>query len=212
MIDSGRHVLRTFYEVCAVTSEGTKMALLPGSPEAVRADSLIDQLAEYGITYVTGGNVLVDPAATHRSPYENSSLGLFSDLSDAPAVRVADAMIALLPRQPELAPNARLVLNSLTPGQPRYRLFLARLLAAAALQRIWRFVLGIYLGSQSDIDVADLCRALDLPDPEQDHGEALLAAVARWLDPTETTDWAGGWEDAAAQLLSDLRFEAPQSA
>ncbi|HVA91268.1 MAG TPA: hypothetical protein VNL71_15650 [Chloroflexota bacterium] len=79
------------------------------------------------------------------------------------------------------------------------------------MQRIWRFVLGIYLGPQPDVEVADLCRMLDLPDPEQDHGEALLVAAARWLDPTETTDWAGSWEDAAAQLLSDLRFEPAQS-
>jgi hypothetical protein len=120
------------------------MALLPGSPEAVRADSLIDQLAEYGITYITGGQGAGNQLDTNSRPHANNpaAVRLFAELSDAPAVRVAD-----------------------------------------------------------------LCRMLDLPNAEQDHGEALLAAVSRWLDPTETTDWAGGWENAAAQLLSDLRFE-----
>ncbi|HEY8286854.1 MAG TPA: hypothetical protein VIJ28_20885 [Chloroflexota bacterium] len=185
------------------------MALLPGSPEAVRADSLIDQLAEYGITYITGGQGAGNHLDTNSRPHANNpaAVRLFAELSDAPAVRVADAMVALLLRHPELAPQAREVLNSLEPWHPQYRLFLARFLAAAALQRIWRFVLDIYRGSQAIIDVADLCRMLDLPNAEQDHGEALLAAVSRWLDPTETTDWAGGWENAAAQLLSDLRFE-----
>jgi hypothetical protein len=74
------------------------------------------------------------------------------------------------------------------------------------LQRIWHFVLRIYLGPQPAIDVEVLCHTLGLPSPEQDHGEALLMAVAEWLDPSKTVDWASSWEDVAEQLLSDLRF------
>jgi len=90
------------------------MALLADTPEAACVDRLIDQLAEYGVTYITGGHGADGQMTTHGWSHEHdpaSTVRLFADLSDAPVVRVADAMIALLLRHPELALYARQVLS-----------------------------------------------------------------------------------------------------
>lgn len=188
------------------------MALLPYTPEAARADNLIARLAAQGITYITGGHPLETSPVANAYVTEDRALiiQLIADLVDAPSVRLTDSIITLLLRHPDYVPLAREVLEHLSPTDPRFRSLLARLLAAAALQRIWHFVLRIYLGSQPAIDVEALRHRLGLPSPEQDHGEALLVAAAQWLDPSETIDWVAGWEDAAAQLLSDLRFADAQ--
>jgi hypothetical protein len=118
-------------------------------------------------------------------------------------------LIALLLRHPEYAAEARTLLATIGETDRRYRPLLARILAAAALQHIWGFVLRIYLGDQPRITVEDLCETLGLPFPSEEHGDALLRAAAQLLDPAGTINWASSWEDAADQLLTDLRLKAP---
>ena len=89
------------------------------------------------------------------------------DLAQAPSARLRDALIALLLRHPEHAAAAREALNAAPPESPTRMSLLARLLAAAALQREHAAAFAPYLPGYRSIDVADLVAAHGLPMPEE---------------------------------------------
>ena len=183
--------------------------MLPGllCDEAVW-DDLVDRLAVYDVTYLTGGSAEHGRQSRYRGPNDVEIHSLVADLAQAPEPRLRDALIALLLRHPEQTSAVCTVIAKLPPDDPARRELVVRLLAAAALQRVWGFVLPLYLPGQPRIMVDDLVASLGLPRPEEEGGEALLDAAARTLAGPYPFDWKSGWEDAADQLLTQLRLAA----
>jgi len=173
---------------------------------AVCAD-LVDRLAVYDVTHLGGGSA----DAGRPSPYQNvaavAAPRLLRDLARAPEPRLRDALIALLLRHPEHATTVRAVLSALAPDDSTRASLTARLLAAAALQRIHRAALAQDLPGYALIDVADLVAAYDLPSPEDEGGQALLRAAKEALAGRHGwLDYVDGWEDVAQHALRELHW------
>ncbi len=167
-------------------------------------NDLVDRLQVYGVTHLTGGSQI----SPYRGPQDVPLHILVADLARAPEPRLRDALIPLLLRHPEHAVVVHDVLATLPGTDPVWHELRARLLAVAALQRIWRYVLALYLPAQAPIALDSLISALGLPPVEEREGEALLAAAAGLLAGSFPIDWADAWEDAADHLLTELRLAA----
>jgi hypothetical protein len=187
------------------------MPTVQGTSEAAAYDDFVDRLAAYDVTYLTGGNADSKALATTQTTGDVGTLTL--DLIRAPEPRLRESVIALLLRHPELAPSARVAIDSLAHDDPSRSALQARLLVAAALQHIWRFVLPLYLPGQPRIDVDDLTRQLGLSLADYEGRDALLQAVPRLMASPHIVDWPGTWEDVADQILTSLRLRgAPNPA
>lgn len=161
-------------------------------------DDLVDRLVAHDVTHLVGGSGTARVAA-------DADLGrLIPDLARAPEPRLRDALIALLLRHPEDAAAVRAAMAGLSHGSPAWMSLLARLLAAAALQREHAAYWARALPGHRPIDVADLVAALGLPAPEEDAGRALLAAAQELMRGRyRTIDYADGWEDVARHALRE---------
>lgn len=181
----------------------------PAEPTGAGAwDDLVDQLDAYGVSYLAGGSLDGRGSRPQRRRKACAPDQLIRDLALAEDPRLSDALIALLLRRPELARSVRVVITELPPDEPRRDSLVARLIAAAALQQIWSFVLPLYLPAQERIPIADLVAEFALSGPEDNDGEALLERAAQLLKGPFPYDWVGAWEDAAEQLLTQLRLAA----
>jgi len=186
-----------------ITSIAEQMSMLLGRPDARLAAEdirdVVDRLVAYDVTYLTGGSAV----SLYSGPDDVDPVGLIRDLAQAPNARLRDALIALLLRHPEFSATVRTVFASMQPDDPARRPLLARLLAAAALQRMGGGAL-----SRTRIDVRDLVSALDLPAPDVEEGDALLQGVARLLTGPYPVDWIDGWMDVLRHTLAEAKRES----
>lgn len=175
-------------------------------------DDMVDRLAAHGVTYLAGGSIDAGVVSPYRGPRDVDLALLIRDLAQAPEPRLRDALIALLLLHPEYT-SAVYAFRSALAADDTTRLWLdGRLLAAAALQRLWQDALAHYLVPQPLIDVVGLLAEYDLPAPEVEGGRALLCAAGRLLAGTRPVDYVGGWEDVARHVLRELQWTAPVSA
>lgn len=189
----------------------TEHVVLPGLvyDQAVW-DDLVDRLAVYNVTYLTGGSADYGRESPYRTTDDVDIHSLIHDLARAPEPRLRDALIALLLRHPELAPTALDVAGATETDDSNRLLIRVSVLVAAALRTTWSFVLGIYLPGQPSIDADDVAAELGVPRPCEDYGRPCIAAVAELLraDQGFPFDYEGGWDDVAGHVLQELRFEA----
>ncbi len=133
-------------------------------------DSLVAQLRELGVRYLTPTDAKLDETRRVAAP---ELIGQLASQSDP---RLRHALIAVFILHPELA--------GALPGQlaaldlaARVEL-MAHYMAAVYLQRMWRTRLGFYLDVQLLPDL--FSSELGLPSPEERHGKTGLHAVAQW--------------------------------
>jgi len=173
-------------------------------------DDIVDRLAVYDLHYLTGGSAWEGRLSPYRSPADAPIDTLVLDLARASQGRLQNALVALLFRHPERAPVAVAAAERLALDDRARLVLQASVLAAAALRRMWRFVLDIYLPGQPASDASELVRELDVPSPEEDYGRPCLAAVADLLRAGQPFPFAyeRGWRDVAEHVLRELRIEA----
>lgn len=180
------------------------LACQGGRLDPIVWDDLVDRLAAHDVTHLGGGSGDAGRASPYVAPYSVDLMQLVRDLARAPEPRLRDGLIALLMRHPEYAAAVRGVLSSMEAQDPARYAIVARLLAAAALQREHAATWERALPSYQQIDVADLVTALDLPAPEEDDGRALLAAAQELVRGRHRTlDYIDGWEDVARHALRE---------
>ncbi len=168
-------------------------------------DDMVDRLAVYDVTHLGGGSADYGRPSPYHGPADVDLRLLILDVAQAPAARLRDALIALLLRHPEDAAAVREVMDVLPPDSPARMSLLARLLAAAALQREHGAAFASHLPSYPPIEVADLIAAYELPAPEEGDGRPLLEAVQRLVrGRLQTVDYVDGWEDVARHALREL--------
>ena len=168
-------------------------------------DDLVDRLAVHDVTHLGGGSADYGRPSPYRGPADTDLRLLILDVARAPEPRLRDALIALLLRHPEDAAAVREVMDVLPPDSPARMSLLARLLAAAALQREHATTWARARPGAAAIDVGDLVAAYDLPSPEEEDGRALLAAAQRLVrGRLRTVDYVDGGEDVARHALREL--------
>ncbi len=189
-----------------ITSIAEQMSMMLGRPDARMAAEdirdVVDRLVAYDVTYLTGGSADASAVSLYSGPDDVDPVGLVRDLAQAPNARLRDALIALLLRHPEFSAMVRTVFASMQTDDPARRPLLARLLAAAALQRMGDGAL-----SWTRIDVSDLVSALDLPAPDVGEGDALLKGAAGLLTGPYPIDWIDGWMDVLRHTLAEAKRE-----
>jgi len=167
-------------------------------------DDLVDRLATCDVTHLTGGSAAYG-RVTDRGPSDVELAQLIRELARAPEPRLRDALIALLLRHPEDAPVFRQVIGTLPAEHPARASLLARLFAAAALQREHYALWARALPGYPLIDVADLVAETGLPAPEIEGGQALLRAAQGLVSGRyPLVDYVDGWEDVARHALREL--------
>lgn len=173
-------------------------------------DDLVDRLAVYDVQYLTGGSVWDGRASPYRSRADVPPQALVTELARADEGRMRDALVALLFRHPELAPDALAAAEQAADDARTRLLIRASVLAAAALRTWWGFVLDIYLPGQPPIDADALARTQGVPSPRSEYGRPCLAALADQLRAGQPFPFAyeRGWQLAAGHILEDLRSEA----
>jgi len=191
-----------------ITTLAEQMILMLGEPGTDLKDSqlraLVDRLAVFDVTYLTGGSADADEVSPYHAPKDVNIDALVLDLTRASSPRLRDALIALLLRHPEVAPAVRRVHAAMASDDSARRMLLSRLLAAAALQ----YKAGAALPAQPRIAVGDLVRRLHLPSLEERGGQALLEAAARLLAGPYPIDWVNAWEDVLAHILWEVHGAA----
>jgi len=189
------------------TADSVQIAVPPVDP---RWDDIVDRLAVYDLHYLTGGSAWDGRRSPYSSPADAPFDTLALDLARASQGRLQNALVALLFRHPERAPAAVSADERLAPDDRARLVLQASVLAAAALRRMWRFVLDIYLPGQPAIDASELVREFGVPSPEEDYGRPCLAAVADLLRAGQPFPFAyeRGWGDVVEHVLRELRIEA----
>ena len=139
-------------------------------PSDTDHDSLVAQLRELGVCYLTPTDARVDETRRYTAPE------LIGRLASHPDPRLRHALIAVLIRHPELADEVRKLIDVLDPAA-RVEL-MAHYMAAVYLQRMWHTRLGFYLDVQLLPDL--FSSELGLPSPEERHGKTGLHATAQW--------------------------------
>lgn len=168
-------------------------------------DDVVDRLAVYDVTHLAGGSSAYGWVAAGRGPVGDDLDRLIRELARASEPRLRDALIALLLRHPEDAPALRRVMETLPAEHPARASLLARLLAAAALQREHYAAWARALPGRPLIDVADLVASEGLPAPEVDDGRALLRGAQGLVSGQHPwVDYVDGWEDVARHALREL--------
>ena len=175
-----------------------------------RWDDLVDRLAVYDVSYLTGGSVWDSRTPPYHTPGDVSIVALVTDLAQAPQGRLRNALVALLFRHPELVRSAYAAADQLAHDERARLLIRASILAAAALRTLWRFVLDIYLPDQPEINAEHIARALGVPSPREEYGRACLSALADVLREGQPFPFAyeREWHDVAGHVLESLRAEA----
>ncbi len=180
------------------------LACQGGRLDPIVWDDLVDRLAAHDVTHLGGGSVDAGRALPYAGPHSVDLMQLVRDLARAPEPRLRDGLIALLLRHPEHAAVVRGVLSSMEARDPARYAIVARLLAAAALQREHAVNWACALPGYQQIDVADLTAAEGLPAPEEDNGRLLLAAAQELVRGRHRTlDYMDGWEDVARHALRE---------
>ena len=133
-------------------------------------DSLVAQLRELGVRYLTPTDAQVDETRRVATP------DLLGRLAAHPDPRLRHALIAVFILHPDLAGEVPKLIDVLDPAA-RVEL-MAHYMAAVYLQRMWRTRLGFYLDVRLLPDL--FSSELGLPSPEERHGKTGLHAVAQW--------------------------------
>lgn len=184
--------------------------LILGAPDAPRDNDmvrdLVDRLAVYSVTYLTGGSVDHGFTSPYSGPQDVPIHALIRDLARVANARLNDALIALLLRHPEYAPAVCTVFAQMSPGDYARRLLIARLLASAALQQKGDAALTLDGTEPQPIDVAGLVACLGLPCVREEGGEALLRAAAELLTGPVPVDWIDGWKDVLQHVLREVQW------
>lgn len=142
---------------------------------------LLAELRARGIGYLSGER---DPAVEAEvAAHPLAAAALLLALAACEEPRVRDATIALLLLHPELAstvPSGPLVEGRDDgPRQDAHEQVFVLALAAMYLQRMWRSKLRLTLGPRADL-ACEQWRALGLPAPAEEQGEAGLRALAAY--------------------------------
>ncbi len=181
------------------------LACWGGRFDSTMWDDVVDRLAVYDVTHLSGGTADTGLPSPYRGSDDVDLPRLIRALARAPEPRLRDALVALLLRHPEHAPAVRAVIASLPIDDPARASLTARLLVAAALQARHYAAFARDLPGYAPIDVADLVAVIGLPAPEVVDGGALLRAAQelvagrhRWVD------FVDGWEDVARHTLREL--------
>lgn len=173
-------------------------------------DDLVDRLAVHDIRYLTGGSAWDRRESTYQTPEDAPVERLITDLVHAPQARLRHALVALLFRHPEYADTAMRLALETTLAVRAELVLRASVLIAAALRRMWRFTLSIYLPDQPEIDASALAASLGVPDPELDYGRPCLHALAERLRLGQPFpfNYESAWRSTAQRVLAQLRLEA----
>lgn len=129
---------------------------------------------------------------------------LFQCLAEASAVRLQEAAIVLLLTSPELAGEARVAIERLQG--PARRRAMARYVAAAALQRMWRTRLLTDLGPQPWIAPAYL-QELGLPELDGDFGRTTLRALCQQEEALYGHDAWAGYTSLMDLFLAEIQLK-----
>jgi hypothetical protein len=125
-------------------------------------------------------------------------------LLTASDVRLQEALIPLLLTHPELADDARSVIDSLR-GDTREQA-IDKYVAAAALQRMWRSRIDLWLGPKPWIPDAYREEELALPSLDEEFGERTLWELAK----RERARWGynawAGYTSLMDLFLSEIRL------
>lgn len=116
-------------------------------------------------------------------------------------MRLQEAAIALLLTHPDMASAARRAIAKLD-GEPRVRA-IRRYVAAAALQRMWRSRLALWLGPKPLIEPAYLDE-LRLPSLQADDGRATLWTLAAQEEARYGYDAWAGYGSLMDLLLAEM--------
>ncbi len=179
-------------------------------------DQIVEALQQQGVLYLTGGSGWdqpVAPASDLQPETLQESQTLLRVLAGSRHARLRDAVIALLLLHPDYAGSAQTLLagGSLSPAA--HNVLQSRLIAAACLQRLWRFTLSIYRPGQPLIP-ADVVEGTGLPSPDEDYGRPCFRALIEGLATGEPFPFNYGAEFArvADLVLADLIAEANHAA
>ena len=176
-------------------------------PDRSHCRPLLDQLAVFGVTYVTGASSDYGLPSAYRSPQDVDLGQLVVGLARAPSARVRDALVSLLLRHPESASTVKNVIKSPeTTGNTRASLT-ARLLAAAALQRSHEAAFKALEHRYVRIDVSDLTTAEGLPSADDGEGRLLLKALQDLVTSRHPAiDVVSGWDSVARHTLQEIAW------
>lgn len=177
-------------------------------PDLTCWDDLVERLAVYDVTYLAGGSAAHGRSSPYRGPQDVALPQLIMDLANAPEARLREALIALLLRHPESASTVHALRDALASAHRARSILGVRLLAAAALQRLYWHELASLLRGYQPIDVGNLLTGTDLPPIARESGRALLQAAAQLFSGAYPIDWIDGWEDVAHHVLQELRWTA----
>jgi hypothetical protein len=148
------------------------------------------------------GVVHVGPRWTRRRGGPRTASELFDRLFRSPDPRLQQATIPLLLTYPELADEARVVIDRLE-GVVRDRA-MRRYVAAVALQRMARTRLEMQIGPRGLIPPAYLDE-LDLPELDEDFGRETLLALAEGETARYGYDAWGTYRGLLDLILSETR-------
>lgn len=185
------------------------MAYNPADQEEAQRDDLIDRLRAHDIRYLGGGSAWSGRQSAYTSAQDVPVGPLLDALARSGDPRIRTAIVALLLRHPEYAGTAERLAHAPRAASGTARLLAVCILAAAALQRMWKFSLDLYLPGWSEIDATRLARELGVPLPMEEYGRATLEALEALLqagDPFPTA-YRAAWEDVGRHVLDDMREE-----
>jgi hypothetical protein len=158
-------------------------------------DRLVAALRRLGVGFYA-------PSDAEEGPRALTASELISGLAASPEARLRDALVALLMRHPEFAPDIAVTSGKLRG--PAAEALREQYTAAACLQRLWRTTLALYLPDTAPLP--DLFGPqLDLPPLDDFHGELALRELAARSDFNQLA----AWHAVADQLLAQLALEAP---
>jgi len=157
---------------------------------------LAGQLAQHGIN-------IIRTAETAAAIPAISPSDLIAQLAQHPSPRLRDSLIALFLRHPEYAEYMPELVERLPDAAALHHLYTA----AVYLQRLWRGVLGLYLGDFPLLPNYFGETQMSLPTPDLAFGEAGLRLLAQKQKQITGYDWLSVYESAISLLLLQLRLE-----
>jgi hypothetical protein len=173
---------------------------------------LVDALRQYGVHYLTSGESDESSSLAGGAALDEPG-SLLRCLAGSRHARLQDAIIALLLLHPEYAAVAMALLREAQRTASEHEVLHSRLIAAACLQRLWRFTLTIYRPDQPLIP-ASVVDGTSLPSPDEDFGRPCLRALGEQLAEQVAFpfNYEAQFSRVAELVIADLIAEANHAA